>query len=77
MYLFFVLPVCDAVSSDNDRPITQRDGVTHQNNGDLNYNYVKLTQYQLNIKKYPIKGLDRPRGFQKVEATRFQDNQHV
>ena len=26
--------------------------------------------------KHPIKGLDRPRGFQ-VEAPRFQDNRHM
>jgi len=25
----------------------------------------------------PITGLDRPRGFQEVEAPRFQDNQHM
>jgi hypothetical protein len=25
----------------------------------------------------PIKGLARPRGFQEVEVTRFQDNRHM
>jgi len=30
-----------------------------------------------NIKKNPITGLDRPSGFQEVEAPRFQDNQHM
>ena len=25
----------------------------------------------------PIRGLDRPRGFQEVEAPRFQDNRHM
>ena len=28
-------------------------------------------------KSNPITGLDRPRGFQEVEATRFQDNRHM
>jgi hypothetical protein len=26
---------------------------------------------------YPITGLDRPRGFQEVEAPRFEENQHM
>ena len=25
----------------------------------------------------PITGLDRPRGFQEVEAPKFQDNRHI
>ena len=29
------------------------------------------------IKSNPITGLDRPRGFQEVEAPRFQDNRHM
>jgi len=29
------------------------------------------------IKSNPITGLDRPRGFQEVEASRFQDNRHM
>jgi hypothetical protein len=28
-------------------------------------------------KSYPITGLDRPLGFQKVEAPEFLDNQHM
>jgi len=35
-----------------------------------------ITQTAL-IKSNPITGLDRPRGFQKVKAPRFQDNWHM
>jgi hypothetical protein len=28
-------------------------------------------------KKHPITGLDRPFGFQEVEASRFLDNRHI
>jgi hypothetical protein len=41
----------------------------------FNTNYVTLytTSNQIN----PITGLDRPWGFQEVEAPRFQDNRHI
>jgi hypothetical protein len=29
------------------------------------------------VKSNPITGLNRPRGFQEVEAPRFQDNRHM
>ena len=29
------------------------------------------------VKAIPITGADRPRGFQEVEAPRFQDNRHM
>ena len=35
-----------------------------------------FTQVKVKV-KHPITGLDRPRGFQEVEATRFQDNRHM
>jgi hypothetical protein len=31
----------------------------------------------INSKSNPITSLDRPRGFQEVEAPRFQDNRHM
>jgi len=34
---------------------------------------VKVGERQSN----PITGLDRPRGFQEVEAPKFQDNRHI
>jgi len=29
------------------------------------------------VKRNPIRGLDRPRDFQEVEASRFQDSRHM
>ena len=29
------------------------------------------------VESYPITGMERPRGFQEVEALRFQDNRHT
>ena len=36
-----------------------------------------LTQGGKKGKSKPITGLDRPRGFQEVEASRFQDSRHL
>jgi hypothetical protein len=41
-----------------------------------NHHFTLLSLHKGNRKRYsnPITGLDRPRGFQEVEAPRFQDN---
>ena len=31
----------------------------------------------IKVKSNPITGLNRPRGFQEVEVSRFQDNRHM
>jgi hypothetical protein len=34
-------------------------------------------KFDQRVKSNPITGLDRPLGFQEVEAPRFQDNRHM
>jgi len=38
---------------------------------------AELFKFYNKRKSNPITGLDRPRGFQEVEAPRFQDNRHM
>jgi hypothetical protein len=39
--------------------------------------FPKFFTFILGLKSNPIIDLDRPVGFQEVEAPRFQDNQHI
>ena len=43
----------------------------------ISWNFIKYCFYLLNREINPITGQDRPRGFQEVEAPRFQDNRHI
>jgi hypothetical protein len=49
-------------------------------NGERSPNFSKsVAEIRINVKRQsnPCAGLDRPWGFQKVEAPRFQDSRHV